>query len=66
MVTVSAVLYPGARGGGQDAMLGLAALYPSPGVSAKSLLVPGSNRPEGASPKATVGSIQLDSITQGR
>ena len=28
-------------------MLGLAALYPSPGVSAKSLFVPGSNRPEG-------------------
>ena len=28
-------------------MLGLAVLYPSPGVSAKSLFVPGSNRPEG-------------------
>ena len=47
MVTVSTVLHPGACGGGQEAMLGLAALYPSPGVSAKSLFVPGSNRPEG-------------------
>ena len=57
MVTVSTVLYPGACGGGQEATFGLAALYPSPGISAKSLFVPGSNRPEGLLQKLVLAPI---------
>lgn len=57
MVTVPTVLYRVACTGSQEAMLGLAALYPSPGAPAESCLIPGPKRSKGLLQKLLLAPI---------
>ena len=57
MVTVPTVLYRVACAGSQEAMLGLAALHPSPGAPAESCLIPGPKRSKGLLQKLLLAPI---------